>query len=241
MPEGAAPRGFEILYDNGPVLGVNKPAGIATQAPAPFDSLENRIKDFLREREAKTGNIYLAIPHRLDRPVSGAMIFARHVRAGRKISTQFEVRRVQKTYWALVAGDVTPAAGVWRDHLRKVYGHPQAEVVPADHPDAREAVLRYEILGRGITAEGERYTWLGVQLETGRTHQIRIQAASRGWPILGDALYGSKLPFGPAVAEERERAIALHARCLSLMDPMTREPIELIAPTPDYWPAGIAR
>jgi 23S rRNA pseudouridine1911/1915/1917 synthase len=75
-----------------------------------------------------------------------------------------------------------------------------------------------------------------VQLETGRTHQIRIQAASRGWRVLGDTLYGSDVPFGPQVTEERERAIALHARSLALLHPMTREPIELVAPTPGYWP-----
>ncbi len=217
------------------MLGVVKPAGIATQAPAPFESLETRIRDYLREREAKSGNFYLAIPHRLDRPVSGAMVFARHVRAARKISTQFEERRVRKVYWALVAGEVTPPQGTWRDHLRKVYGHPQTEVVAADHPEGREAVLHYETLGVGRTASGETVTWLGIQLETGRTHQIRMQAASRGWPVLGDSLYGATIKFGPDVTEERERAIALHARSLSLLHPMTREPIELIAPVPDYW------
>lgn len=231
----STPRGFEIIYEQGPVLGVVKPAGIATQAPAPFESLETRIRDYLREREGKTGNFYLAIPHRLDRPVSGAMVFARHVRAARKISTQFEERRVRKVYWALVAGEVTPFQGTWRDQLRKVYGHPQAEVVAADHPEGREAVLHYETLGVGRTAFGETVTWLGIQLETGRTHQVRIQAASRGWPVLGDALYGSTIPFGPEVTEERERAIALHARSLALLHPMTREPIELVASVPDYW------
>lgn len=231
------PRGFEIIYEQGPVLGVVKPAGIATQAPAQFDSLEVRIREFLRERDGKTGNFYLAIPHRLDRPVSGAMVFARHVRAARKISSQFEERRVTKSYWALVAGVVAPEQGTWRDFLRKVYGHPQAEIVPEDIPGAREAVLHYETLGAGRTPDGRQVTWLGVVLETGRTHQVRIQAASRGWPILGDALYGSTISFGPAVAEERERAIALHARRLALSHPMTHDPIELVAPTPTYWNA----
>lgn len=220
-------------------MGVVKPAGIATQAPAPFDSLETRIKDFLREREGNTGNLYLAVPHRLDRPVSGAMVFARHVRAARKISTQFEERRVRKSYWALVTGYVTPEAGTWRDFLRKVYGHPQSEVVEANHPDAREAVLHYMVRGYGQTLCGAEVTWLSLQLETGRTHQVRVQAASRGWPVLGDALYGSQIVFGPSVSDERQRAMALHARSLALLDPMTRKPIELVAPTPSYWNAGI--
>lgn len=223
------------------MLGIAKPAGLATQAPAPFESLETKLKDYLRERDGKTGNIYLAIPHRLDRPVSGAMIFARHVRAARKISMQFEARRVQKVYWALVAGKVTPDRGTWRDHLRKVYGHPRAEVVSVRHPEAKEAVLHYEVLGRGHSQEGAEQTWLSVQLETGRTHQIRIQAASRGWPILGDVLYGSQIEFGPAFADERERAIGLHARSLSLTHPMTGEPIELVAATPEYWQSFVCQ
>lgn len=229
----AAP-GFELLYEQGPVLGIAKPAGVATQAPVAFDSLESRIKDFLREREGKIGNLYLAIPHRLDRPVSGAMVFARHVRAGRKISTQFEERRVDKSYWALVAGNVAPAAGTWRDCLRKVYGHPQAEVVDAGHPEGKPAVLHYEVRAKASIG-GAVVTWLGVRLETGRTHQVRVQAASRGWPVLGDALYGSRVDFGPQVDDERARAIALHARRLQLLHPMTREPIDLIAPLPEYW------
>lgn len=222
------------------MLGVVKPAGIATQAPAPFESLETRIKDYLRERDGTPGNRYLAIPHRLDRPVSGAMVFALHVRAARKISSQFEERRVRKTYWALVAGAVTPEQGTWQDHLRKVYGHPQAEVVAADHPEGREAILHYAVQAVGRATNGDVVSWLSVQLETGRTHQIRIQAASRGYPILGDALYDSRTPFGPAVVEERERAIALHARSLALMHPMTREPLELMAPIPAYWTESIA-
>jgi 23S rRNA pseudouridine1911/1915/1917 synthase len=98
------------------------------------------------------------------------MVFARHVRAARKISTQFEERRVQKIYWTLVAGAVAPERGTWVDHLRKVYGHPQAEVVPADHPEAREAVLHYEVRGQGRSPSGEVISWLQVHLETGRTH-----------------------------------------------------------------------
>jgi 23S rRNA pseudouridine1911/1915/1917 synthase len=85
---------LEILYDNGPVLVINKPAGILTQAPAGIDSLEVQVKAFYREREQKEGNIYLGLPHRLDRPVSGAIVFARHVRAAQRLSSQFENRSV---------------------------------------------------------------------------------------------------------------------------------------------------
>lgn len=222
--------GFEILYEQGPCLGVLKPAGLATQAPHGIDSLEVRIKEFIKRRENKPGKVYLGVPHRLDRPVSGAMVFARHVRAARRISEQFEARTVEKTYWACVAGEVMPAEGTWTDTLRKVYGRPQAEVVPADHPEGRLAVLHYRTLG--LTPHG---SWLEIQLETGRTHQIRIQAASRGYPVLGDQFYGSSITFGEQFEDERLRAIALHARRLCFRHPMTKEVVDLLAPLPKAW------
>src|SRR5579871_4903950 len=98
--------GFDILLEDGPVLVVCKPAGVATQAPPGIDSLETRIRAFIREREQKLGNFYLGIPHRLDRPVSGVMVFARHVRAAHRLSKQFEARTIRKVYWAAVAGRV---------------------------------------------------------------------------------------------------------------------------------------
>jgi RluA family pseudouridine synthase len=222
--------GFELLYEQGPCLGILKPAGLATQAPAGIDSLEMRLKQFLKQRDNKPGNIYLGVPHRLDRPVSGVMVFARHVRAARRISEQFEARTVQKTYWACVAGEVSPTSGTWTDTLRKVYGKPLAEVVTPDHPEGRLAVLHYRVIGQ--TPYG---SWLEIELQTGRTHQIRIQAASRGHPVLGDEMYGSKVPFGPQHDDPRLRAIALHARRLCLRHPMTKEVVDLLAPLPEPW------
>jgi 23S rRNA pseudouridine1911/1915/1917 synthase len=209
---------------------LNKPAGVLTQAPAGIDSLEVRVKDFYRQREGKEGNIYLGLPHRLDRPVSGAIVFARHVRAAQRLSTQFENRTVTKVYWAIVEGDVQPDEGTWTDHLHKRHGMAQAIVVPADDPRGKLAVLHYRVMSR---MSGR--TWLEVQLETGRTHQIRVQAASRGHPVLGDAQYGAKQPFGEQFADERLRAIALHARQLGFNHPMTGEPVDIVAPVPAAW------
>lgn len=221
-----------LLYDRGPCFVLNKPPGLATQAPEPFDSLEKRLRAFLKEREGKTGNIYLGLPHRLDRPASGAIAFARNERAARRISRQFERREVTKIYWACVAGAVEPAEGQWRDHLVKVYGRPMAEVVAEEHPGAREAVLRYRTLGGFAWG-----TWLEIELETGRTHQVRVQAASRGWPVLGDEMYGSTTPFGPHDVEPREKAIALHARRLAFRHPMFDERVDVTAPPPEAWNA----
>ena len=222
--------GFTILYEQGPCLGILKPAGVLTQAPPGIDSLEARIKAFLKTRDNKPGNIYLGVPPRLDRPVSGVMLFARHARAARRISEQFEGRLIRKTYWCCVEGIVTPESGTWADSLRKVYGQPRAEIVAADHPDARPAVLHYRTLGH--TPHG---SMLEIELETGRTHQVRIQAASRGHAVLGDAFYGSQIPFGQPFDDERLRAIALHARRLAFRHPMTQEPVDLTAPLSAEW------
>ncbi len=222
----------EILLEQGPCLVVNKPPGLLTQATPGIDSLEWRVKEFLKQREQKAGNVYLGVPHRLDRPASGAIVLARHVRAARRLAEQFEARTVRKVYWACVGGRVVPAEGTWRDWVRKVPDQARAEPVPPDHPDAREAILRYRTLG-----VFEWGTWLEVELETGRMHQVRIQAAARGHPVLGDAMYGSEVPFGPPVADWRLRAIALHARALHFRHPMTHEALEVTAPTPPEWVA----
>jgi 23S rRNA pseudouridine1911/1915/1917 synthase len=244
--------GFQILFEEGPCLVVCKPPGLPTQAPPGIDSLEVRIKAFLDERAREKGDsphlperpegcfaqmgtvpffpCYLGVPHRLDRPASGAMVFGTRRRATQKLAKQFEHREIKKLYWALVEKQPEPATGTWQDHLRKVYGKPQAEVVPADHPEARLAVLHYRTL-----ASTRWGVWLEIELETGRTHQIRIQAASRGHPVLGDSQYGSTVPFGPQHADERLRAIALHARMIEFRHPTSKELVSVTAPAPEFW------
>lgn len=232
MPDSDAPP-LEVLYHEGPCLVINKPGGLLTQAPPGVDSAEVRAKEYFRAREGKEeGNLYLGVPHRLDRPVSGALVLARHARAAHRLSEQFSERRVEKIYWALVAGRVFPPIGTWQDFVRKIPEQPKAEVCSADLPDAREAVLHFRTLG-----EIDGATWLAIQLETGRMHQIRVQAASRGFPVLGDELYGSTIPFGPRTEDPRARAIALHGRSLKFKHPMTRAQVEVTAPLPAYWPA----
>jgi 23S rRNA pseudouridine1911/1915/1917 synthase len=225
-----------ILYENGPCLVVLKPAGIATQAPPGIDSLEVRVKCLLAQRRELPGNVYLGVPHRLDRPVSGAVVLGLHSRAAKRLARQFEHRTIKKLYWACVEGIVQPDAGTWRDLVFKVPNVPQAQIMPPGEVDrppgvqAREAVLHYRTLRQ--TPHG---AWLEIELETGRYHQIRVQAASRGHPVLGDEMYGSRVPFGEQHEDRRLRAIALHARQLSLSHPMTREPLTVIAPLGDAW------
>jgi len=221
---------LEILYQSPACLVVMKPAGLATQAPAQFDSLERRLRAWLGRPPSPHDHVYLGVPHRLDRPVSGAIVFALRRRAAFKLSRQFERREIKKVYWACVEGVVEPAEGTWTDTMRKVYGHPRAEIVPGDHPEAQKAVLHYRTLER--TRFGSR---LEIELETGRTHQIRVQASSRGHPVLGDDFYGGGVPFGVQHENERLRAIALHARSLSFVDPAGTEPVTVVAPLPAEW------
>jgi RluA family pseudouridine synthase len=220
----------EILYQSAACLVLMKPAGVATQAPPQFDSLERRLRAWLGRLPSAHDRVYLGVPHRLDRPVSGAIVFALRRRAAFKLSRQFERREIGKVYWACVEGVVEPAEGTWTDTMRKVYGHPRAEVVSADHPEAQTAVLHYRTLGRSSFG-----SLLEIDLETGRTHQIRVQASSRGHPVLGDPLYGSSVPFGTQHEDERLRAIALHARSLSFVDPAGKEPVTVVTPLPRAW------
>jgi 23S rRNA pseudouridine1911/1915/1917 synthase len=221
---------LDILYEHGPVLVVNKPPGLLTQAPPGIDSLELRVKRFLKEREQKPGGVYLGVPHRLDRPVSGAIVLAKHVRAARRISEQFEARTVRKVYWALVEGSIQEDFGTWTDQLKKLENEPRAVVVDASDPEGRTAMLHFRVVRRSLSS-----TLLEIELETGRMHQIRVQCASRGYPLFGDDHYGATHPFGPPSLDQRERLIALRARTLQFRHPMTEELVQVIAPLTVWW------
>jgi RluA family pseudouridine synthase len=229
--------GFDILHEDAAIIVVNKPAGLLTQAPLGIDSLEVRIKRLLQDRGSPAEEIYLGVPHRIDRPASGVIVFAKTLKAAQKISRQFERRFVHKSYWAIAQGAVEPSESTWTDFLKKTYGKPQSQVVTEGDPAGQRAVLHYKVIGTiDVPA-----TLLEIRLETGRTHQIRVQCASRGHPLLGDELYGSKLPFGPWCDDERERLIALHARSLSFRHPQTQQDLVFTAPLPDIWrESGIA-
>ncbi len=227
---------FVILYEDNHCLAVAKPAPLLTQGvPAvtpsgPIPTLEGLVKAYLKERYHKPGNVYLGIPHRLDRPVSGVVLFARNTKAARRLAEQFQERQVTKVYWAAVEGEVQPSEGVWEDWIRKLPEESRAERVDPDIPGARHAVLRYrclsQVAGRSL---------LEIEPQTGRMHQIRIQASVRGWPVCGDELYGARTAFGPAAEKPRDRIIALHARRLTFLHPIRYEPMTLTAPLPEVW------
>ena len=224
---------LDILFEDNHCLAVNKPAPLLTQAPPAIQSLESMVKLFLKERHQKQGGVYLGVPHRLDRPVSGVVLFARNSKAARRLAEQFEKRQVVKTYWGVVEGTVAPDAGIWEDWLRKVENEPRAERTEPGAEGARLARLEYRVLEPCPCG-----TLLEFTPATGRMHQIRIQSAMRGWPVCGDELYGAKTPFGPAADEPRDRIIALYARTLTFLHPIRYEPVTVTAPLPGQW-AGL--
>jgi 23S rRNA pseudouridine1911/1915/1917 synthase len=192
-------------------------------------------KSYLREKYKKLGNVFLGVVHRLDKPVSGVLLFARTSKAASRLSEQFREGVVEKTYWAIVENQreigsrkprdipwVANDTGSLEDWLKKDEPHTRVEVVPRETPGAKFARLLFMVKGRH-----QGLTWLELRPHTGRKHQLRVQLASRGCPIYGDAKYGSDHPFGAA--------IALHARCLTFLHPTTKEPITLQADLPKIW------
>ncbi len=221
---------LHILFEDNHCIAVAKPAGFLTQAPPGVPSLEAMVKAYLKDKHQKPGNVYLGVPHRLDRPVSGVVLFARNSKSAQRLAEQFRDRQVVKIYWGAVAGTVEPAEGVWQDWLRKIQDEARAEKAEPETPGAKHAVMRYRVLQ---ACDGG--TLLEFQPQTGRMHQIRVQAALRGHPLFGDVLYGSTRDFGPPAELPRDRIIALHARSLTFLHPLRYEPMTLTAPLPASW------
>jgi 23S rRNA pseudouridine1911/1915/1917 synthase len=232
----------KILHEASGVIGLWKPSGLPTQAPPGIASAEA----WLRERLGP--GRYLGVPHRLDRGVSGIMLFASTPRAARQLSRQFERRTVSKAYLALAAAEAAagavaaledaPEGVTWTDILEKVPDEPRARVVTAASGGGKPAAARARLLGRFPAMQA---VLLYLEPQTGRMHQLRVQAAARGLPILGDTLYGG--PLGPFVspADPRQAAIALHAWRITFTDPGTAALVTLQAPLPAAWPADVTR
>ena len=220
---------LDILYEDNHCLALNKPAGWPTTHFDGKDETVDRLaKSYLKEKYDKPGNVFLGVVHRLDKPVSGALLFARTSKAAARLSEQFREGMVEKQYWAVVEGQAGGApweaadSGSLEDWLKKDEPKARVEVVPKDTPDARFARLLFTVRGRH-----ENLTWLELRPHTGRKHQLRVQLASRGCPIYGDAKYGSDFPFG--------HGIALHARSLTFLHPTTQNPITVKAEVPKIW------
>jgi 23S rRNA pseudouridine1911/1915/1917 synthase len=215
---------LSVLYEDNHVLAINKPAGLATiGAGRGRTTAAEAAKAYLKRKYHKPGNVYLGVMSRLDAQVSGVLLFARTSKAAARLTEQFKHGTVEKTYWALANGKLEGPAGEWRDAVLKDEAAQRMRVVAAGRAGAKQAVLRY----RRLAAVGDDAVLVEIQLLTGRKHQIRVQFASRGLPILGDRKYGSSVPF--------PIGIALHSRRLIFEHPVKQERIELEAPLPAHW------
>jgi 23S rRNA pseudouridine1911/1915/1917 synthase len=213
----------EILYEDNHCLAVAKPAGcLSTHFAGKEETLDRTIKAYLKAKYKKPGNVFLGIVHRLDRVVSGVLLFARTSKAAARLAQQFREGTIEKTYWALVEGEMKKPSGILEAWLKKDQTIGRVEVVQSETPGGKKASLRYR-----TRASDAGFTWLEIQPRTGRTHQLRVQLAHAGHPIYGDAKYGSKHSFG--------NAIALHARSLVFLHPTRGEPISLTAALPASW------
>lgn len=218
-----------ILLEEPSFLVLNKPAGLLTQAAPGVPSVQTELTRLLADRQAGV-QPFVGLPHRLDRGTTGTLLVARNERSLKRFGLQFQSRKVEKRYWAVCEGEFASPTGTWVDFMRKIPERPVAEIVAADHPEARQAILHYQVV-----ASEAGLTWIEVQLETGRMHQIRLQAASRGYPVVGDWCYGAASRWGIADPEGRWQQFALHARSITFRHPLTGIPVLVEAPVNDPW------
>src|SRR5690606_23425077 len=217
----------QVIYEDNHLIAINKQAGIIVQEDETGDKpLEQLVKDYLAEKYQKPNGAFLGVVHRLDRPVSGLIVFAKTSKALDRLNALFKGRSISKIYWAVVRQQPPNAEGtlthwLYRDRNKNVTRAYQKEV-----EGSKFAELSYKVLG---TLEG--YYLLEVRPVTGRTHQIRVQLSSMGCPIVGDNKYG--YPRGSL-----KRSICLHALALEFVHPVKKEPMRLEAHLPEdgFWP-----
>ncbi len=217
-----------IVFEDAHCLAADKPCGLPTQGPEHGpDTLEALVRRHLGVGVDRPADAYLGTVHRLDRPVSGVVLWAKTPKAARRLAAQFAARTVRKEYWAIVERPTSPVPEVWDDFIGPLDPSGRAHQVGPDDRGARRAFTRVRAVEVAGLAPGR--SLLVLRPETGRTHQLRVQASARGMPILGDARYGSALcwPSG----------IALHARSLAVEHPATRRPIAFEADPPAVWAA----
>jgi 23S rRNA pseudouridine1911/1915/1917 synthase len=208
-----------ILYEDNHLIGVYKPAGMLTQGDRSGDpNLMDAVKRWIAERYQKPGQVFLGLMHRLDRPVSGVILFAKTSKAASRVSEQFRLRTVGKRYRARLEGVISPASGRLQHFIAQSDSQRGVTVSSQSLPDSKLGSLSYDTVRR----EAQQCT-VSVALETGRKHQIRAQFAHVGHPIVGDRLYGSR-------TRNASEAIALCAVRLTLAHPISKQPLVIELP-----------
>jgi len=213
--------GEQIVYEDNHLLVINKKVGQLVQGDKTGDeSLLEAIKNFIKKRDNKPGNVFLGLVHRIDRPTSGLVIYAKTSKALSRLTQMVKNREIKKTYWAVVTKEMIPRTQKLVHYLKKNEKNNKAIVFPKATDGAKEAILTYNVI-----KNLDNYLLLEIDLETGRHHQIRAQLSKTGVPIKGDLKYGSP-------RSNPDGGINLHARKLEFIHPVTKEKIEITAPVP---------
>ena len=213
---------MEILYEDNHLIAVNKSNNDLVQGDQTGDvPLAEKVKQYLKDKYNKPGNVYLGVIHRLDRPVSGVVLFARTSKALARMNQQFKEKKVQKIYWAIVKTLPRQPESTLKHHLVRNPRKNKSFSFDAPRKDSKEAVMSYHTL-----ASSDRYHLLEITLQTGRHHQIRSQLSKIGSPIKGDLKYGFD-------RSNKDGGISLHARYLSFTHPVKNTPVTITADPPD--------
>ncbi len=213
---------MDIVYEDNHIIVVNKHSGEIVQGDKTGDKpLVETVKEYLKEKYAKPGNVFLGIPHRLDRPVSGLVIFAKTSKALSRLSTMFRDGEIHKTYWAITRNTPTPSEGTLTNWLTRNEKQNKSYAYDREVPNAKKAILKYKTLTRS-----QNYTLLEINLLTGRHHQIRCQLGHIGCTIKGDLKYGAQ-------RSNTDGSISLLSHHVDFIHPVSKEHISLTSPLPE--------
>ncbi|PQB08117.1 RNA pseudouridine synthase [Polaribacter filamentus] len=213
---------LRVLFEDNHIIIVNKRSGDITQGDKTGDKpLSDVVKEYIKEKYNKAGNVFLGVVHRLDRPTSGVIIFARTSKSLERLNKMLRDKNISKTYWAIVKDHPKKEKDTLINYLKKNPKNNKSSVYPKEITDSKKAILHYQLIKKL-----DNYSLLEIDLETGRHHQIRAQLASIGFPIKGDLKYGFN-------RSNKDGSIHLHARKIVFIHPVTRDEVSLIAPTPD--------
>ena len=214
---------MQILYEDNHIIAVTKTCHEIVQGDKTGDTpLSEIVKAYIKEKYQKPGEVFLGVTHRLDRPTTGVVLFARTSKALSRLNEMFKSHeKIKKTYWAIVQSPPPTSQGRLENYLWRNEKQNKSFVVKPGTKDAKHAVLSYKTI-----AQSDRYTLLEINLETGRHHQIRCQLAALGCPIRGDLKYGAK-------RSNPDGGISLHARKIEFIHPVSKLPIVITAPIPE--------
>lgn len=213
---------LQVLYEDNHIIAVNKRVGDIVQGDKTGDKpLSEVVKEYIKEKYNKPGEVFLGVVHRLDRPTTGIVVFARTSKALTRLNDLFKNRETKKTYWAVVKQKPRQSSATLTHYLKRNEKSNTSKAHLKEVPDSKIAMLDYTVI-----KELSNYTALEINLHTGRHHQIRAQLSAIGSPIKGDLKYGFD-------RSNPDGGIHLHARRLALVHPVSKEPLEIIAPVPD--------